>query len=149
VIVAAMREDRDAVLQRQRGGDIVLRRQRVAGAHHHLGAARGQHPRQVRRLGGDMQAGSDANTVELALAAEAIDQRPQHRHFGQRPLNPVGARVGERGVLDVVGYRIHQCLQGIAAGIRFLLSRVPRDPSTAGAIEEPPNKNTAWRSREA
>ena len=89
------REDRDAVLD-QRGGDIVLGRERVGGAEHGVGAAGLQRQRQVGRLGGDVGAGDDAVALEGLLPGEPLADQRQHRHLARRPVDPLPPERGQR-----------------------------------------------------
>ncbi len=107
VVIAAVREHRNVVGQCQRRSDVVLRRQRVAGAQRHLGATLHQHPGKVGGLGGNVQAGGDAHAVERTLLGETAHQRAQHRHLGERPFDPIGTGRGEGGVFDIVSGRGH------------------------------------------
>ena len=49
--------DRDAVVDDQRGGHVVLSRERVRGAEDEIGSAVRERARQVRGLAGDMETG--------------------------------------------------------------------------------------------
>ena len=101
VVLALDRERRDAVLGDQRGGDVVLRAERVAGAERELGAAVAQRERQVRRLGGDVEAGREADAAQRLLLREALADRAEDRHLARRPLDAPHALLGQARVLDV------------------------------------------------
>ena len=72
VVLALDGVDAHAVLLDQRGGHVVLRAQRVAGAEHDVGAAGLQRAHEVGGLGGDVQAGADAHARERLLRVEAL-----------------------------------------------------------------------------
>ena len=91
VVLALDREDRDVVLLDERGGDVVLRGERVRRAEDDVGAAGLQRARQVRRLGRHVQAGRDAVAVERLLALEALADRRAAPACCGRPT-----RCGER-----------------------------------------------------
>ena len=95
VVLALDREGRDAVLVDERGGDVVLRRQRVGGADDDVGATRLKRAHQVRSLGGHVQAGRDPVAGERLLGLEALADRGEHRHLPVGPLDPAYALGGE------------------------------------------------------
>jgi hypothetical protein len=92
----------DAVVLHQRGGRVVLGRQRVGGTQGDLGAAGLQGAHQVGRLGGDVQAGRDLQAREGLLLLEAGPDLTQHRHVAVGPLDAQPTLVGEAEVMDVV-----------------------------------------------
>ncbi len=102
VVLTLDREDRDPVLVDERRRDVVLRRQRVGRAEDDVCTTSLQSPGEVRRLGGDVQAGRDADARQRLLPLEALADRGEHRHLPVRPLDPPHAFGGERKVLHVV-----------------------------------------------
>ena len=122
---------RDPVLVDERGGDVVLGRERVRGAEDDLGAARLQRAHQVRRLGRHVEAGGDAVAGERLLALEALADRGEHRHLPVGPLDPPHAFGGEREILDVVlDGRGHGSSLGLGSGGEqpLVLALLPFDP---------------------
>jgi hypothetical protein len=71
-VLAASRVDGDPVLRDERGRDVVLGRERVAGREDDLGAAGLERAHQVGRLGRDVQARADAQSFERPVALEAL-----------------------------------------------------------------------------
>ena len=102
VVLALDGVDAHAVVVDQRGGDVVLRAQRVAGAEHHVGAAGDQGAHEAGGLGGDVQAGADAHALERLLLLEALADGAQHGHVHVGPLDAQHALGGESDVFDVV-----------------------------------------------
>ena len=102
VVLALDRVDLGAVAVDQRGGDVVLGRERVRRAERDVRAAGGQRADEVGRLGRDVQAEAELDAVERLLALEALADRGEHRHVAVRPLDPRLAGVGQRQVGDVV-----------------------------------------------
>ena len=90
---------RDPVVGDERGGDVVLGRERVRGAQHRVGTPRGEGAHQVRRLGGDVQAGADPPTLQRPITLEALANAGKHRHLAVGPfdLQPPGVGQGEVG----------------------------------------------------
>jgi hypothetical protein len=72
----------------QGGGDVGLRGQRVGGAEIDVRTALAQGEHEVRRLGGDVQAGADPDALERPVGAEAGADRAQDGHLPARPLDP-------------------------------------------------------------
>ena len=87
-ILAPDRVDLEPVVSHERGRHVVLGRQRVGRAERRARPAGGQGEHQVRRLGGDVQAGGHPHARERALAGEALVHRAQHRHLIPRPGDP-------------------------------------------------------------
>ena len=82
----------DAVVDHQRGRHVVLRRERVRRAEHDVGAAVAQGAHEVRRLGGDVQAGADAPAGQRPLGARtARGWRPAPASAGP-PIRSSGVR---------------------------------------------------------
>ncbi len=106
VVLALDGEDGNVVVAHQAGGDIILRRQRVRGAEHHVGAAIAQADGQVRGLGGDVQAGRNADALQRLVLDEFLADNLQHLHGLVRPLDALLSQVGQFYVLDVA---IHGC----------------------------------------
>ena len=90
-VLAATGEHADPVLGDERGGHVVLGRERVAGGQDHVGAAGLERPHQVGRLGGHVQAGADAEAGERSLALEPLADQAQDRHLPLRPFDPADA----------------------------------------------------------
>ena len=137
VVLALDREDADVVLVDERRGDVVLRRQRVRGAQHDVGAARLQRPHEVRGLGRDVEAGGDAVAVQRLLPLEALADRGEHRHLPVGPLDPPHALLREREVLYVVALRrCHRVLSSASGGEQpFVLALFPLDPGASSPGE--------------
>ena len=92
VEAGAVVADVDAVAERL--GDVLLRDERVGRAERDVGPALAQREDEVRRLGGDVQAGADADAGERALAGEARADRAQDGHLPARPLDPAAGEPG-------------------------------------------------------
>jgi hypothetical protein len=101
-VLAVDRVDLRAVALHERRGHVVLRVERVGGAQRDLRPARDQRPREVRGLGGDVEADADAQPGERPLAREPLADRAQHRHPRVGPRDARVAGLGEREVGDVV-----------------------------------------------
>ena len=102
-ILGVNRVARDAVFLDQRGGDVVLGRERIGGAAQHLGAAGLERAQQIGGLGGDMQAGAQALAAQRLLLGEALADDPQHRHLLVGPFDPAPPGLGESEVAHVMG----------------------------------------------
>ena len=102
-VLAAPRVRRDPVLGDERRGDVVLGRERVRGGEEDLRAAGLERPHQVRGLGGDVEAGADAQALERAVALEALADQAQDGHLPLGPFDASDALGGEAEVRDVVG----------------------------------------------
>jgi len=72
VVLAFDGEDGDALVANQAGGDIVLGGKWVGGAEDHIGAAVAQANSQVGGLGGDVQAGGDADAPQRVVLDEFL-----------------------------------------------------------------------------
>ena len=102
-VLAAAREHADAVLGHERRGNVVLGRERVRGAQHDGRAAGLERPHQVGRLGGDVEAGPDAEAGERLLGGEPLADEAQHGHLALGPLDAADA-FGRKGEIDdIVG----------------------------------------------
>ena len=101
VVLALDGVDAHAVVVDEGGGDVVLGAQRVAGAEDDVGAARRQGAHEVGRLGGDVQAGADADALERLLLREALADGLEHRHVHVGPLDAQHALRREADVLDI------------------------------------------------
>ena len=99
------RANGDPVLGDERGGDVVLGRQRVRGREHDVGATGLERAHQVGGLGRDVEAGADAQALERPLALEALADEAQDGHLALGPFDPPDALGGEAEVGDVVGGR--------------------------------------------
>jgi hypothetical protein len=119
VVLALDREHAHAVLLDERGGDIVLRRERVGRAEDDVGATRLQRAGEVRRLRRHVQAGGDPMSRERLLALEALADRREHRHLPVGPGDPPHPFGGERQILHVVlECRCHSFLSSLSVGCR-------------------------------
>ncbi len=87
VVLALDGKDRDFVLSHQAGGHVILGRERVRGAEHHVGSPGLQGQRQVGRLGGDMQTPRKSHSFERLLFLETLADQPEHWHLLFSPLN--------------------------------------------------------------
>jgi hypothetical protein len=89
----------DLRLLRERGGDVVLRGQRVGGGERRVGPARDQRADEVGRLRRDVQAGGHAHARERSLRGEPLADRAQDRHLRVRPFDTgeTRGRVSPRG----------------------------------------------------
>ena len=105
VVLALDRENRDVVLVDERGCDVVLRRERVRGAQHHVGAARLQRAGEVRRLGRHVQTRGDAVAGKRLLVLEALADRGEHGHLAVSPLDAAHALGRKREVFHVMPFR--------------------------------------------
>jgi hypothetical protein len=79
----------------ERGGDVILRRQRIAARPRDLGAGGLERTDENRRLLGDVQAAGDALALERLRILVLLAQRHQHRHTRLRPLDAQLAFVGQ------------------------------------------------------
>ena len=104
MVLALDGEGRDAVVDDQRRRHVVLGAERVRAAEVHLGAARLERAHQVRGLGGDVQAGRDAQALERLLAVEAGADGAQDRHVALGPLDARAALAGQIQVAHVAGH---------------------------------------------
>jgi hypothetical protein len=102
-VLAAAGERRDAVLGNERGGHVILGRERVRGREHDRRPAGFKRAHQVGRLGRDVQARPDAHAIERTLALEALADQAQDGHLALGPLDAADAFVGETEVGHVVG----------------------------------------------
>ena len=102
VVLALDREDGDVELRDERRGDVVLRRERVRGAQHDVGAAGLERPHEVRGLGRHVETGGDAVARERLLLLEPLADRGEHRHLPVGPLDPPLALLREGEILYVV-----------------------------------------------
>ena len=102
VVLALDREHGDVELVDERCGDVVLGRERVRRAEHHVGSACLERAHQVRGLGRHVEARGDAVAGERLLALEALADRLQHRHLPVGPHDAAHALGGECQVFDVV-----------------------------------------------
>ena len=96
------RLDVPVVLFDQRGGGLVLRRQRIGRAQRELGAAGLEREHQDRSLRGHVQARAESDPLERLLLREPLADLAQHRHRLLGPFDPEPPVAGEREVLDVV-----------------------------------------------
>ena len=102
-------EDRDAVVDGEGGGDVVLGGQRVGRGQGDGRAARLQQPDQHGGLGRDVQAGGDAEPVEGPVPAEPLVQGGEQGH-GPFGVTDAGVSLGgEARVGDVSNGRSPAC----------------------------------------
>ncbi len=94
----------DAVIAHQRGGDIVLRGQRIRSAQHDVGAAVAQGDHQVRGFGGHVQARGHADPGQRLGLDELFADGLQHRHGLGGPLGAALSQIGQRKIFYVTGY---------------------------------------------
>jgi hypothetical protein len=79
--------DRHFVVGDQRGGDVILGAQRVAGGQGDFGAAGQQNAHQVGRLGRHMHGCCHADAFEGLFDFEALLDEVEHGHFLGCPLH--------------------------------------------------------------
>ena len=106
VVLALDREDLDAVIAHEVGGDIVLRREWVRGAERHVGATGLERNGEVRGFRRDVQTGGDTLSLERTLLGEPRLDLTQHRHGALRPLRAAASLIGERQIPHIV---LHRC----------------------------------------
>ncbi len=102
VVFALDGKDRHAILDHQRSGDVVLGAERIAGAQPRVGPAGLEGAHQVGRLGGDVQAGGDADAGQRLFAVEPLADQPQDGHLLLGPLDFALAGVGQAQVFDIM-----------------------------------------------
>ena len=90
----------------QRGGDIVLRRQRVRRAQRHVGAAGLEGAHQVGGFGGHVQAGGEGHAAQRLLAGEALANAAHHRHVLVGPVDALLAEGGKLQIFHVMTFRL-------------------------------------------
>jgi hypothetical protein len=98
-------EHADAVRADEGGRGVVLGAERVRGGEPDLGTAGVQGAHQVRRLGGDVQAGGDPFALQRAGGGEAPADLPEHRHGPLGPLDALASPLRESEIGDVVRRR--------------------------------------------
>ena len=94
--------DRHLVVGHQRGGDVVLRAQRVGRGQRHLGTTGQQDAHEVRRLRGHVHGRGHADALERLFPLEALLDEIEHRHLLGRPLHAEAATLGQGDVGNVV-----------------------------------------------
>ncbi len=102
-------EGRNAVILHQTGGDFILRRERIRGAQHDVGAPVTQRDCQVRGFAGDVQARGDAQSLERLLLDEALANRLQNGHLLVGPLDFALAALGESHILHIARKGMRGC----------------------------------------
>ena len=104
VVLTLDGEDGNVVVTHEAGGHVVLRGERVRGAEGHVGSAIAEADHQICGLGGDVQAGRDADAFEGLVLDEflADDLQDLHRLVG--PLDALFAEIGQFEVLNVAAY---------------------------------------------
>ena len=106
-------EDRDVVFVDERRGNVVLGRERVGGAQHHVGTSRFQRAGKVRRFGRHVQTRGDAVAGKRLLVLEAVANRGEHGHLAVSPLDAAHALGRKRNVFYVMPFRrSHSVLPG-------------------------------------
>jgi hypothetical protein len=103
VVLALDGIDRDAVVAHQRGGHIILRRQRVGGAQNYGGAGIPQGDHQVGGLAGYMQARRNAHAGQGLRLDELVADDLQHRHGLESPLRAALPHIRQRNILYMTG----------------------------------------------
>ena len=125
--------DRDAEVLHQAGGDVVLGRKRVGGAEQEIGASGLEGPRQVGRLGGDVQAGRHPHAGQRLLVREPLANAPAGRACRARPTQYVSCRR-----LPARSLSHRPCVS--------LQSRLPKSILLSGVGVSPPLKFTLNRA---
>jgi hypothetical protein len=95
VVLALDGENRDALIAHQARRNIVLCRERIRRAQHHVRSAVAQTNRQVRRLRRNVQAGRDAHSLQRLVLDEFLADNLQHFHGLVRPLDALLAQLGQ------------------------------------------------------
>ena len=101
VVLTLDGEHGNVVVADQRGGDVILRRERIRGAEHDVGSAVAQADGEVRGLGRDVQAGRNADALQRLVLDEFFSDDLQHLHRLVRPLDALLAQIGQFDVLNV------------------------------------------------
>ena len=116
VVLALDGVDRYLVVGDERSGHVVLRRERVGGGQHDIGAAGLQRLHEVGGLGGDVQAGGKAQAFERLFLFETFLDLLEHRHLLPGPLDTVAAAGRQFDVFYVVCDRhILSCISRMQA----------------------------------
>ena len=105
-VLALDGENRYAVVLDERGGGIVLRRERVRCAQIHFGSSCDERAHEVGGFCRDVQAGADPHAFERTFALETFADACQHGHVAVCPEYSFESRVGQFDVFDVV---FHDC----------------------------------------
>jgi hypothetical protein len=84
------------------GGDVVLCREGVRGAERNVRSPGPQSLHEVGGLGGHVQACRDSNSGERGLLLEPLADRGENWHPPASPFDAKCARLGQRGVGDIV-----------------------------------------------
>jgi len=105
VVFALDGEHGNAVIADQAGGDVILRGKRIGGAEHNFGSAVAQADGQVRGLGGNVQAGRDADAFQGLILDEFLADDLQDLHRLVRPLDALLPQIGQLDVLNVASDR--------------------------------------------
>ena len=101
VVLALDGKDGNVVIAHQAGGDVVLRGERIGGAQHHIGASIAQTNREVRSLGGHVQASGNPNALQRLVLDEFLADDLQNFHRLVGPVNPLLAQIGQVQILHV------------------------------------------------
>ena len=94
----------DAEVAYERGGSVVLSRQRVGCAQRDLRTRRDKCAHEVGGLGGHVHAGADAHAFERTLALEALADAGEHGHVAVCPHDACKALIGKVDVFDFVSH---------------------------------------------
>jgi len=78
----------------QCSSDVILRRQRIAGADHRCRPTCPQGIGEIRRLGRDVHASNDTDPFERAFPREPLLKKLQDRHFTSCPRDPLPTLLG-------------------------------------------------------
>ena len=101
VVLAFDREHAHPVVDHERGGDVILRRERVARAQRDLGPAGLERQHEIRGLGSDVQTRANAHACKGLLFGKALADGREHGHALGRPRHASPAFRREPGVFDV------------------------------------------------
>ncbi len=93
----------DAVLGHERRRHVVLGRERIRRHQRHVGATGLERTHQVGGLGGDVEAGADAQASQWLLLLEALADEPQDRHLPLSPLDTANTFIHQTEIGDIMG----------------------------------------------
>src|SRR5205814_3037137 len=124
--------DGDTVVADQAGGNVVLGRERIGGAKDYVGAAVAQADGEIGGLGGDVQAGGDANAAKRLVLDELFADDLQDFHRLICPLDALFAVIGQIEILNVAIHLRssgrHNSPSGVSKSKTFLPPSSPRTP---------------------
>src|SRR5205823_203185 len=90
------------VIPREVSRDVILCREWIGGAQGHVRPPGLERYGEVRRLGGDMQAGRDLLPLERPFAGESLFQLAEHRHELFGPFGAPATLVGQVDVANII-----------------------------------------------